>query len=437
MTHPASSKASPNNSFVAREAALELLSAVIQDRKSLADLTTGRGPIADLAPPQKARAQRLATSTLRNISRADAMIARYVEKLPPPNALNILRLAVVELLVEGEAPHGVVDTAVNLMRRSRQSRRMSGLANAVLRKVATEGPEIWPTLAIPQMPKWLRKRLIHIFDLDIVARIEAAHWSGAPLDLTPRDPTQAAQIAETLEGQVLPSGTVRVTDAGQVSQLEGYSTGQWWVQDAGAALAVKLLAPKPGETILDLCAAPGGKTMQLTAAGAQVTALDVNAYRMKRVQENLERTGLTAELIIEDALTWTPPVLYDAILLDAPCSATGTVRRHPDLPYIKRSKDLHSVFELQSALIDRAVLALKPGGRLLFCTCSLLTEEGERQAKLAMERHALSEILPDPGSLGIPQHWCHPQGGLRLRPDFLSECGGIDGFFMISLRKAL
>lgn len=423
------------SAFAAREGAIGLLDGVLEDRLQLSELTQGIGPLSGLVPADKARAQRLATETLRHLSRADALIERYVDRMPPLTALNVLRLAVIELLVEKEAPHGVVDSAVTLMRRSRQSRRMSGLANAVLRKVATDGPDIWAELPVPMLPKWLRRRIVHIYNEEIVQAIEAAHLAGAPFDLTPKDPAMGEAIAENLGGLLLPTGTVRLPKGGQVSALPGYDDGDWWVQDAGAALAVKLLGPKQGEAVLDLCAAPGGKTMQLAAAGAEVTAVDSSSKRLSRVKENLARTGLTAELIRADVLEWEAEQFYDAILLDAPCSATGTIRRHPDLPFAKTGKDMDPMFELQAAMIDRALIALKPGGRLVYCTCSLLTEEGERQAKTAIERHGLTEIVPDPNALGIDPGWLHPNGGIRLRPDYIPDCGGMDGFFMISLRK--
>lgn len=428
-------KKSDKGGFAAREGALGLLSGVFEDKMQLSDLTRGIGPLSGLVPADKARAQRLALSTLRNVSRADALIAQFVDRLPPLEPLNILRLAVVELLVEGEAAHGVVDSSVTMMRRSQQSKRMSGLANAVLRKVAIQGPAIWSELPVPVLPKWLRRRIVHIFNEEIVQDIEAAHLAGAPLDLTPKDPKNAESLAQSLGGERLPTGSVRVQKPGQVSELAGFKTGDWWVQDAGAALAVKLLAPQPGEAVLDFCAAPGGKTMQLAAAGAEVTALDVSKARMATVTENLSRTGLSAELVIADALDWEAPQFYDAILLDAPCTATGTIRRHPDLPFAKHGKEVDQMFALQEAMIDRALIALRPGGRIVYCTCSLLTEEGERQAKTAMARHDLVEIAPDPDMLGIPPDWLHPNGGIRLRPDFWAERGGMDGFFMICLQK--
>ena len=423
------------SAFAARKGALALLAGVQRDRLTLAELTGTTGPLDGLAPPDRARAQRLAVTTLRNIGRADAVISGYVDKMPQAAALNVLRLATVEMLVEGEAPHGVVDTAVTMMRNARQSRKMAGLANAVLRKIATEGPATWAERPVPTLPKWLRRRIVHIYDEETVQRIEAAHLAGAPLDVTPKDPSKAETIAESLGGRVLPTGSIRIENAGQVSALPGYEAGDWWVQDAAAALPVRLLSPQKGERILDLCAAPGGKTMQLAAAGAEVTALDLSAPRMARVQENLARTNLDANCVVADALNWEAPASFDAILLDAPCSATGTIRRHPDLPFARNGKELDKLFELQSQMIDRAVALLRPGGRMVFCTCSLLTEEGERQAKLAVERHELDVISPDLAALGGSPDWMRDGGGLRLRPDYWPDLGGMDGFFMIALRK--
>ncbi|MEM6407860.1 MAG: RsmB/NOP family class I SAM-dependent RNA methyltransferase [Pseudomonadota bacterium] len=421
--------------FAARKGAVALVNGVLKDHRQLSELTAEGGVLSRLTSDDKARAQRLATTTLRHLGQCDALLSSYVEKLPPLQVLNVMRLAITELMVEGEAAHGVVDVSVSLIRAQRQSRKMAGMANAVLRKTAQEGQAVWDGLPVPRLPQWLRRRIVHIYDEATVQRIEAAHLAGAPLDITPKDPTHAKGLAEKLGGRVLPTGSLRLMQAGQVSALSGYAQGKWWVQDAGAAVAAQLLDPQAGETILDLCAAPGGKTMQLAASGAAVTALDISGPRMTRIKENLQRTGLKATCVVADALHWEAPDRFDAILLDAPCSATGTIRRHPDLPYVKNGKELHGLFELQSALIDRAVDMLKPGGRLVFCTCSLLTEEGERQAKTASERHGLSEIVPNCEKLGIPKAWLRAEGGLRIRPDYWEDCGGIDGFYMISLRK--
>ena len=266
-----------------------------------------------------------------------------------------------------------------------------------------------------------------------VLSLEAAHAKPAPLDLTPKD-GDAAALAERLGGEALPQGSVRLQDAKQVSKLPGFDTGDWWVQDAAAAMPAKLLNAQPGEKVADICAAPGGKTMQLAAAGADVTALDISKSRLARLDENLTRTKLKAEVQRGDFLTWTAGP-FDAILLDAPCSATGTLRRHPDLPHVRNGKDIKPLFELQAQMIDRAVDLLKPGGRMVYCTCSLLPEEGEDQLKGALERHAdlSTEAL---GHDWIEDGWRDAQGGLRLRPDFWAERGGMDGFYIAYLRKS-
>jgi 16S rRNA (cytosine967-C5)-methyltransferase len=249
------------------------------------------------------------------------------------------------------------------------------------------------------------------------------------VDITPKRAAQALP-----DGVTLPNGSIRLAHSGQISALPGYASGDWWVQDAAASMAARLLNAQPGEAVLDLCAAPGGKTMQLADAGARVTALDISAPRLERLRENLARTGLQAEVVVADALEWAPATTYDAILLDAPCSATGTIRRHPDLPHVKDGSDLPALISLQAALMDRALGWLKPGGRLVFCTCSLLPEEGEHQLTAALSRHpGLSVLRPD--LPGIAPEWITPAGGLRLRPDHWADLGGMDGFFMVCLTQ--
>ena len=240
---------------------------------------------------------------------------------------------------------------------------------------------------------------------------------------------------EALKGEILPTGSIRLKDAGQVSALPGFEAGDWWVQDAAAAIPVMVLDPQKGEKILDLCAAPGGKTMQLAAAGADVTAVDASEGRMIRVGENLKRTGLSAKTVKSDAFAFTEGG-FDAILLDAPCSATGTIRRHPDLPYAKDGSEFGMLIDQQARMIDHALSLLKPGGRLVFCTCSLLPDEGEVQVEEALERHKGLTVEPAAfDRTGIDAAWCTEDGGLRLRPDYWADNGGMDGFYIAQLRK--
>lgn len=413
-----------------RRAAVRLLNAVQEDERLFSELLPGA--VDWLAPEDRARATRLATSCLRWMDRADRILGPYLKVRPPMTVMNTLRLGVVEICVDKAAGHGVVNTAVDLVRQSKNTQRLSGLVNAVLRKVARDAPERWDALPDPQMPKWLRKPLIGDYGKACVKTIETAHARGAPLDLTIKSDPES--WAKNLDGIVLPNGTVRLERSVQVSALPGYDDGQWWVQDAAAALPVQIMQPESGERVLDLCAAPGGKTLQLAAAGAQVTALDISRVRMDRVRQNLTRTRLNAEIVVADALKFHADQ-FDAILLDAPCSATGTIRRHPDLPYAKDGSSFPALFTQQSAMLAQALTLLKPGGRLIYCTCSMLLDEGEEQIKELLVR--TPDISVDTDALqiqGVDPGWINPLG-LRTRPDFWPEHGGMDGFFMTILRK--
>lgn len=412
----------------ARTLALRLLLAVTQDGHMLSD-----SPADGASPATRARALRLATTCLRHLQRADSVLAPHLRKTPPPEVQALLRLGVVEMLELGEAAHGVVHSAVAQARQMRGGERFAGLVNAVLRRAAQS--EAWADLPVPRLPGWLRRRLAAAYGHDSVAAIEAVHLAGAPLDLTLRPmPDEAREglirAMDEAAGPVtaLPGGSIRLAGGAQVSALPGFADGQWWVQDAAAALPARLLAAQPGESVLDLCAAPGGKTMQLAATGAEVTALDLSEARLGRLRANLSRTGLTATIVCADALDWQPSAPFDAILLDAPCSATGTIRRHPDLPVIRKPGDIAALITLQTHLIDRALSMLRPGGRLVYCTCSLLPEEGEAQVAAALTRHPGLRVTALPAlPIGAPA----PEGGWRTRPDHLADLGGVDGFYMV------
>lgn len=401
----------------ARAAALAMLDAVLGEGQMLAAL-----PAPDLPPADRARALRLADATLRALEPADRALAPHLRKAPPLTVRNLLRLAVVER-AQGAAGHGVVNAAVEIAKRGGKTRHLAGLVNAVLRAVP-EGP----LPGVQKLPRWLRQPLVHAWGREAVTAMETVFAAEPPLDLTLRPGALAP------EGEALPTGSLRLTAPGQVSALPGYEAGGWWVQDAAAALPAQLLGAQPGERVLDLCAAPGGKTLQLAAAGARVTALDISGPRMARLRDNLARTGLSAEIVVADALDWSPDGAFDAILLDAPCSATGTVRRHPDLPFVKDGSEIVGLVELQARLLDRALTWLKPGGRLVFATCSLLPDEGEGQLAAALARHPGlgTERVALPG---VDETWWTEDGGLRLRPDYWAAQGGMDGFFIARLRR--
>jgi len=418
----------------ARALAVQLLDGVaagrMLDDEAEPAARSAEAPAAPPAPPDvRARARRLAAATLRHLPRADALLDPHLRRAPPPRVRAALRLAVVEHHALGAPAHAVVDAAVTLLQAGRATRPFAGLANAVLRKaVADPG---WAALPVPQLPGWLRAPLIAAHGPATVAEIEAAHLAGPALDLTlapGHDP--AALVA--LGAQGLPGGSLRMEPGAQVSALPGFAQGGFWVQDAAAAQPARALAAHlaPGMAVLDLCAAPGGKTLQLAAAGAQVTAVDISAPRLERLRTNLARTGLAAEVVCADLLDWSPPAPMPALLLDAPCTATGTIRRHPELPHVRRPADLPVLVALQAALIDRAAGWLAPGGVMAVCTCSLLPAEGEEMVAAALARHPGLTPLPLDLPLGRASG-----PGWRTRPDDLADRGGLDGFFLALLRR--
>ncbi|SFJ08324.1 RsmB/NOP family class I SAM-dependent RNA methyltransferase [Jannaschia pohangensis] len=425
MTQPTPHGDMPE-SLAARTGAIRLLAHVLRDGRMLSDGASG------LDGPAAARALRLAGLTLRHMGQADAMLKTRMQRQPAAKIRDILRLALTELCAEGSAAHGVVNDAVAMARMSPKTTKQAGLVNAVLRGLTADMPATlaeWEALPAPTLPIWLRKPLAASWGRDRLEAIEAAHLRGAPLDLTPKPGVSVPGAVE------LPTGSLRL-EGGQVSILPGFAEGDWWVQDAAAAIPVRLLGDLTGLRVLDLCAAPGGKTLQLASGGAHVTALDISGKRLRRVSQNLDRTGLTAEIVEADALEWTPEEPFDVVLLDAPCTATGTIRRHPDLPHLREARDIETLTKLQYQLIDRALTFLNPGGRLVFCTCSLLAVEGEHQVSAALKRHpSLSAIPLDPASFGLPEAAASPHG-LRLLPDLWADRGGLDGFYMAVLRTA-
>lgn len=439
--------------LAARAAAAALLAGVLDRGVSLADQIAAPsgssggprrgaagGPLADLDPADRARAQTLATETLRHLGRIDAVLGTFLTKLPAAPALNALRLAVAETRLDGVPAHAAVDAAVRLTRKHARARHLAGLVNAVGRRIGERGAELWEAAAEAELPAWLADPIRDAYGEEALTAIGAAHHAGPPpTDLTPRDPETAALWAERLGADLLPTGSLRLRARGQISALPGYATGDWWVQDAAAALPARLLGPVAGLRVLDLCAAPGGKTLQLAAAGARVTALDVSQARLARLSDNLARTGLAAEVVAADALAWQPEAPFDAILLDAPCSASGTIRRHPDLPRLRGAADVAALTALQSAMLARAWEWLAPGGRLVYCTCSLLPAEGEERVSdfLAATPDARPAPLPDLAGIepgGIEPAWI-TGGVLRTRPDFWPDRGGMDGFFAAGLAR--
>ena len=412
----------------ARAAAVAILDQVLGEGITLSQALGDLPQLRALPSHGRARAQRLAVQAIRTLEPIERILAPRLRKSPPLHVMNIMRLATLELSM-GEAAYGVIHSAVAIARIGKRSQHLAGMVNAVLRALPSplvlDGPA-------QMMPRWLRQPLVHAYGREAVSAMEAVHATAPPTDLTLREASHAKAIAA--QGEVLPTGTVRLHGGGQISALDGYDLGAFWVQDAAAALAVPLLGDVSGRKVLDICAAPGGKTMQLAALGVQVTALDISGPRMARLEQNLARTGLAAQCIVQDALTYKSEILYDAILLDAPCSATGTLRRHPELPYLKDGSEIAGLVQLQAQLIDHALGLLAKGGRMVFATCSLLPQEGEDQLAAMLQRHTNLHIVP-PQITGIDPSWITPQGALRLRPDYWADKGGMDGFFMVCVQK--
>lgn len=413
----------PRPASDARAGALALLAAV----RAGATLSEAAEALDQYPPAERARAQRLAAATIRLAGRSDAVLAPLVSRAPRPEIADILRLAVTEMLALAEAPHGVVNAAVALAREAGpKGKAAAGMVNAVLRRAAA-AQAAWDAASPARLPDWLRSPVVARWGQAAAEAIEAAQEIAPPLDLT-------GKPGATVPGEVLPTGSHRLPASTQVTALPGFDAGDWWVQDAAAALPVRLLDPRAGERIADLCCAPGGKTMQLAAAGAEVFAIDLSPARLSLVESNLRRTGLSAAIQMADALEWRPPAPLDAVLLDAPCAASGTMRRHPELALIRDGAMIPELVRLQAAMIDHALGLLRPGGRLVYAVCSIHPAEGEGQLAAALARHPGLTVEP-PALAGVDADWITPQGGLRTRPDHWPGRGGLDGFFAVRLRK--
>ena len=421
----------------ARAAALDLLQGVIR-RKQALDQQMAGGAFAVLDPRGRAFAHNLVATTLRRLGQIDALISTCLEKPLPANARtaqDILRLGAAQLLFTGTADHAAVDTAVDLAR-ARGQGRLAKLVNAVLRRLQREGAAALAAQDAARLntPDWLWRAWEAAYGAETCRAIAQSHLTPAPLDITVKE--DAAGWAERLGGVVLSDRSLRLTDAAPVPELPGFAEGAWWVQDRAAALPVRLLGDVAGLSVLDLCAAPGGKTAQLAAAGARVTALDRSEKRLETLARNLERLGLGVETVAADALSWAAPAPFDAILLDAPCSATGTIRRHPDLPHLKRPEDTAKLADLQDRLLARAADWVRPGGLLVFATCSLQPEEGVERIRAFLAQHPGFTTEPvTAGESGITPEMVSPQGWLRTLPSMAAEIGGMDGFFAAALRR--
>jgi 16S rRNA (cytosine967-C5)-methyltransferase len=401
-----------------RDAAFDLLAATLDRHRPLEEALDALGGID---ARDRAAGHRLAASVLRRMGSLDAILEPFLKKAPPAGVAHILRIGAAGLLLLDTPPHAAVATAVAMARR-RGFTPFAGLVNAVLRRVSEAGPTALEALDGPRLdsPPWLWTA----WGRDARA-IATAHLIEAPLDLSWRAGSEPPADAE-----ILPTGSWRCPAGTRVTELAGFASGELWVQDAAAALPAKLLNAQNGERIADLCAAPGGKTAQLADTGALVTAIESNPSRIARLRENLDRLHLTVDTVQADATIWRPAEKLDAVLLDAPCSATGTIRRHPDVAHLKRPRDVQGLVAQQDRLLDAACDMLKPGGRLVYAVCSLQPDEGTLRIEAALKRLPLTLQPFTPTDLpGLPEA-ITPQGTIRTTPAMWPDRGGMDGFFI-------
>ena len=420
-----------DSGLASRRAALDVVFAALDRRSGLDEALTGPA-LGGLEPRDRAFARALAMTVLRRKGGLDRLLQQRLAKPPPEEVQALLALGVAQLLWLDTPAHAAVSTTMALAETQRACRPFKPLINAVLRGIGRDGPpelppEVWA-------PDWLLARWRAAYGEAAAQAIAALVPEEPAADLTPKDPDDAAALAEAVGGKVLPGGSVRTERRGDLSDWPGFEEGRWWVQDASAAIPARLLHARPGETALDLCAAPGGKTLQLAATGADVTAVDRSAARLERVRQNLERMGLKAEIVAADAGAWDDPRQFDAVLLDAPCASTGTFRRHPDVLWAARPADIAKLAEVQHRLLAAAARKVKPGGRLVYCVCSLEPEEGEGQVASFLAAHPDFHLGPiTDGEGGAPSASLTPEGALRILPCHLD--GGTDGFFAVRFAR--
>ena len=436
--------------LLARHLALLTTEAVIRDRlsldRALPQLLTDTH-FAALDARDKAFARLLAMTVLRRHADLERVVGQFLEKPLAADAIRIrliLLAGAAELTILTVAPHAAISNAVELTRLSPKTAHFDRLANAILRRVSERGAQLLADMSDPasNIPPWMIAGWQQAYGEESAARIAEASLSEAALDLTLKDPATAEKWAGELEAIILPTGTLRRAAGGRIENLPGYDAGAWWVQDAGAALPAQILAPASGERVLDLCAAPGGKTAQLVSRGADVTAVDMSLDRMQRLSTNLERLSLDAHTASSDATTWRGGEPFDRILIDAPCSATGTIRRHPDILHLKREGDTRHLIDVQNRLLRNAATQLRPGGTLVYCTCTLEPAECEERIEAFLAnpgaRHvtyARKPITPD--EVGGQTGWITPAGDLRTFPYDLPReepgLSGLDGFYAARL----
>lgn len=421
-----------------RSVALDLLDAVLVRKRLLDVAMVEHGGFSHLQERDRAFVRLLVATVLRRLGQVDSLLSRCLDRKLPSKAgrvQDVLRIGAVQLLFLNTPPHAAIATAVDLVKNSPLA-GFAKLVNAVLRRLDREGHD-WlknQDEARLNTPDWLWQSWCDSYGETTARAIAQAHLRETPLDITVASDAQG--WAERLEAVLTPTGSLRRPAGGDVTALPGFDQGVWWVQDMAAALPARLLGDVRGKRVADLCAAPGGKALQLAAAGATVTAIDRSAKRLQRFQQNLRRLGLHAEIVEADVAAWRPAAPFDAVLLDAPCTATGTLRRHPDGLRLKGPGDVAALADQQTALLRAATEMVKPGGILVYCVCSLEPQEGAAQVErlLANDSRLARHPIRAEEVGGLAQ-LISAQGDLRTLPCHLAESGGMDGFFAARLRR--
>ena len=446
---PRSGERDDSPGLAVRRVAADIVEGVLGRHRALDEMLEGSdaraatAALATLSDRDRGLTRAIVAVLLRRLGTLRYLLGSFLEEGLPAQAPRVetaLLIGAAQILFLEVPDHAAVDLAVRLARENRMALHFAGLINAVLRRIAREGKERIAALDAPVLdtPPWLMARWIKNYGEATAHAIAAANGREPALDLTVK--SDAETWAAKLDGRVLPTGSVRTIVHGAVTALPGFDEGAWWVQDAAASIPARLLGNVAGLRVADLCAAPGGKTAQLVAAGAKVTAVDRAPARLRRLQENLTRLSLEAELVCADVAAWTPQQQFDAVLLDAPCTSTGTIRRHPDVPWLKRSADITSLAALQRRLLDHAITLIKPGGTLVYCTCSLEPEEGADMVADLLAREQSVRRVPIAAAEVFGQtDFINQDGDLRTLPchftDADSRFAGVDGFYAARLEK--
>ncbi len=432
----------PGDGLAAREAALKILEQVLGQKKMLDSVLERDRSFNDLPVRDRAFVRMMVATVLRRKGQLDDLIARALNKgeTPRPEALKwILYIGITQILFMDVANHAAVDTSVTLASAHGMEGK-KGFVNAILRRMTGEGRD-WAAkqdAAALNIPEWLYVQWINGYGAVRAKDIALSSLEEATLDITVKDKEQLEEWGRKLAARIIQTGSLRRPSGGYVTDLAGFDDGAWWVQDASSAMPVRLFGDIAGKTVLDLCAAPGGKTAQLAAAGANVVALDRSAARMATLTENVKRLGLAdkVQTIIEDGSVWKPREKFTHILLDAPCSATGTIRRHPDLLALKTEKDQLGLENIQERLLANALEILDVGGTLIYCTCSIQKAEGEEQIAKFLKSNANIKRLPiRREEFGGVDGLVNSEGDVRILPYNLKDDGGMDGFFISRLQK--